>query len=1719
MKTTIALTTFCFVLSVIPCLADTNDVPGSVSSPNISVGPGEAQRVFEPPATNFPPANLKSLGHKVLSSPTPVGNSGEIEVQANGALARFAQHKAFFAPNPNTMEAVQLAIPDRSTEIVLKSHVVGLGFWDSITGETVLFASPQDCVGEVSGSTVRYTNALDGTEAEINYTYTWDSFDQTVVLRKKLPEPAALNMKGDPGNIRLVVITEFIDPPEPIRVPSTIDLSAKNQLFGVQSEDSIPDETLFFGSMRMAVGKMLLLGDSGVEVPSGKTFLTVEGGHYLVEFCPWLLVKALVDSLPTGTLHAQVKARGDMKRLIAQLPKPKATSTSSAKMRLALNSSLSPELAASKPHETQPGVVLDYLLVSTHLINVDLSGGTSPYKQGPAAVGQYANDFWVNWPAGYSSLANLTWSDQSGSSGVGLAIANAPGGWGNGSSDIMYNSYLYGSPGNTVTLTLTNLPNNIYNFYLYGHEQGDNANATFKLFRGGQQIAYKGTTLWENPVLGNAWISTNWEPGLQYQVFKNIAVTNQTIQFQIPPGGNTYPYINGLQIVASAAVPPAPTNITNLFNINFGSPSGNKVGFAAVGLASNDYWNGYYNSSSLTGSINGLTNAAGTASSVNLTVLNAPAIGTWSGGNGDGMYSSFVYATNGGNVTLLLTNLTTGNYDFYLYGHGNTNDANTVFQLWSGGRDWDVRATTVWGSGYSNSVTWDESQQYVVYHDIPVDSNQVVTIVAGHDPYGLANLNGMQIVYKGSYDTNSDGLPDLWKWYYFANTSTTGTADYDGDHLSNFREFQLGIDPTKSDTDGNGVADADDSERVWVEDYTPLRGKENDSSAASSSWSGAFTENWNWTDYWGAGWSESSGVTAYSWYPYSSCQCMHISDLHSGIHQHWFDKSDVNMMANVGDVLITYVNIDPNNPPDEIMLQWYTTESNGADSWEHRAYWGSNAISWGTSDPASCWYVTNLPTAGSWKRLEVPASAVGLEGKVIQGMAFTLYNGRAAFDHAGKFIPDMDGNGMNDAWEKQYFGSIGQDPNADPDGDGVSNLIESQFGTNPLNPDSAVALPLARWRFDNTNTWACDDGQYPILATNVVGIPGAITNAVLVSGQSTAALNYPIFGPGGLPKVICRQGTVRFLFKPLWSSTDAGGVGPGQRADLFSIGAWDTNQTDGWWCIFVDSTGTQLSFVSGSNGVLATNLVAPVSWVSNTWYQIAVAYSPSTSVLYTNLVQATTGAGVAHYPSRTQCTTCGFRVGSDANGQHRAGGAFDELDTVNYAMAPQDIDNSIQVPLSTRPCCVQLCSIIWENYWQVDEFPPVWFGFNSPEPGLLGEPMRFVGSVATGMGWVYKETSPLSCFQGIAWARWPIDSTTAYWSATAAQTPSSGSFTSSEPTFMPDFSFTPTGPGRADFYVIATTGQPIPGLSIFGQLFFFAPIGGPIHQWILYTALPQERLAKWSFDTTLYTDGGEAPLAVNNVVQINAAFGKAVNFNAGGPIELKYPTYQNDPMSGVDINLNPIYSFGTPNIRRNEGTIRSWFKPSFNSGSGPSGGILLSTTSGLKLSIESSGSAIQLATGSAVLTRNVNFANGKWIQITVTYSGTSSALYTNGVAATDGTGSGGVAFDPSGFDQGFHIGTDGNTALAKGLIDEVETYNYVLSTTDITSKYQAEANLDSDGDGWTNIYEDEHGTDPNDPDTDSDGIPDGSDGPPTYNPSDTTPPTLQLRIPINVAIP
>src|SRR6185437_11126762 len=117
----------------------------------------------------------------------------------------------------------------------------------------------------------------------------------------------------------------------------------------------------------------------------------------------------------------------------------------------------------------------------------------------------------------------------------------------------------------------------------------------------------------------------------------------------------------------------------------------------------------------------------------------------------------------------------------------------------------------------------------------------------------------------------------------------------------------------------------------------------------------------------------------------------------SGEHQYLFLNASATMTVPTGGTLFVYIYIDPANPPSEVMLQW-----NDGSSWEHRAYWGANNLTYGTDGTASRHNVGGLPAAGQWVKLSVPASAVGLEGATANGMGFTLFGGRATWDDIGE---------------------------------------------------------------------------------------------------------------------------------------------------------------------------------------------------------------------------------------------------------------------------------------------------------------------------------------------------------------------------------------------------------------------------------------------------------------------------------------------------------------------------------------------------------------------------------------------------------------------------------------------------------------------------------------------------------------------------------------------
>lgn len=127
-----------------------------------------------------------------------------------------------------------------------------------------------------------------------------------------------------------------------------------------------------------------------------------------------------------------------------------------------------------------------------------------------------------------------------------------------------------------------------------------------------------------------------------------------------------------------------------------------------------------------------------------------------------------------------------------------------------------------------------------------------------------------------------------------------------------------------------------------------------------------------------------------------------------------------------GDRLVQYVRLDPESPPDCIMLA-----TGGSADWNHIAYWGRfdhagfkaagldeywagelyfmNGYNINSGRPAEILRhrfpasafrrAGDVPKPGEWVRLELDLAAQGIEGLLLDGIAFVEHGGKALWDH------------------------------------------------------------------------------------------------------------------------------------------------------------------------------------------------------------------------------------------------------------------------------------------------------------------------------------------------------------------------------------------------------------------------------------------------------------------------------------------------------------------------------------------------------------------------------------------------------------------------------------------------------------------------------------------------------------------------------------------------
>ncbi|MGC3988856.1 MAG: PA14 domain-containing protein [Chthoniobacteraceae bacterium] len=114
---------------------------------------------------------------------------------------------------------------------------------------------------------------------------------------------------------------------------------------------------------------------------------------------------------------------------------------------------------------------------------------------------------------------------------------------------------------------------------------------------------------------------------------------------------------------------------------------------------------------------------------------------------------------------------------------------------------------------------------------------------------------------------------------------------------------------------------------------------------------------------------------------------------------------------------------------------------------------------------------------------------------------------------------DLNGDGMSDVWQALY-GMQNADPNADPDGDGLTNLQESIAGTNPFVPNRSGITAVERSGTSATVRWpSVADKGYQIFATTSLTSAWTAVTPVLNGTGSEMAVTLDASAVGTLYRV------------------------------------------------------------------------------------------------------------------------------------------------------------------------------------------------------------------------------------------------------------------------------------------------------------------------------------------------------------------------------------------------------------------------------------------------------------------------------------------------------------------------------------------------------------------------------------------------------------------------
>ena len=414
---------------------------------------------------------------------------------------------------------------------------------------------------------------------------------------------------------------------------------------------------------------------------------------------------------------------------------------------------------------------------------------------------------------------------------------------------------------------------------------------------------------------------------------------------------------------------------------------------------------------------------------------------------------------------------------------------------------------------------------------------------------------------------------------------------------------------------------------------------------------------------------------------------MHLSPLSQGWHQHFLQG--LSQAVNPGDWLISYLCLPSTNRPVTVMLEWLAVDANGVASWGHRAFWGSDILSPALTDTAnplpSAFWAGPLPAAGQWTQLALPASYVGLEGQAVQGMAFAIYDGTAAWDLSGKFVPELPSQGL----------SQGSGASSTNGSSGLGGVAGS--GAGVVNQDASCVEPpagLVSWWRGEANANDAGSGFNNGVAYYVAYTTGVVNQAFSFDGYNA---NVWVADNPNLR-------LTNALTLEAW-------VKPTANAGQAILSKWDMYNGLGQmsYNFYLDSGGHLCLTLSPSGNYSGAIIVSSSSTLPlGAWTHVAGTFDGTNVTVYTNGVpQGSTNWASTIYPG-TNALGIGGVVGGGSYGA--AGGLFygaiDEASVYSTCLAASNIlaiydAGSAGKCVPPTPSCVQPASGL-VSWWRAE---------------------------------------------------------------------------------------------------------------------------------------------------------------------------------------------------------------------------------------------------------------------------------------------------------------------------------------------------------------------------------------------------------------------------------